>query len=188
MLQGFGNPLAGKSIKTPKEHHVKLVLAGVRKHPLEFLAVMKIRQLTESEKLYVIRLCHLGRIDDAVSNYLLFRCGALDFDPVDRPEYVQVSNDCVWLVFENSVPTFTESAREYMQQYLANRPVLNLQLLRAAFSSYELERAKADRFSLSPKPADTAPEEIDIESLSDAEIEQLKEASMLEYARQRQRR
>ena len=75
-----------------------------------------------------------------------------------------------------------------MQLYLANRPVLNLQLLRAAFSSYELERAKADRFSLSPKPADTAPEEIDIESLSDAEIEQLKEASMLEYARQRQRR
>lgn len=147
-----------------------------------------IRPLTPEEELYIIRLCHLGRIEDALHNYLFYRCGEVDHDPVDDPRYVEVSNDCVWLLFEHSTPSFDENARAWMEQRLANRKVLNLQLLRVAFREYEIERAKADRVSLLPRTQPAPEPEINIEDLSDAEIAELKEKTLLEFSRQRQRR
>jgi hypothetical protein len=150
---------------------------------------VSIRALSKEEELYVIRLCHLRKIQDAISNYLFFRCGALDFDPVDDPRYTPVSNDCVWFVFEHLTPQFNEDTRVFMENFLANRKILNLDLLKAAFDAWETEHARAG-LSLLPRsnPTETqGPEQIDLDSLSDEEISNLRESALREYARQSRR-
>jgi hypothetical protein len=147
---------------------------------------VRIKPLSPSDELYVIRLCHLRRIQDAISNYLFSRCGALDFDPVDDPRYTPVSNECVWFVFEHSTANFTEDARIFMQNFLANRKILNLDLLKAAFDAYETEHARAG-LSLLPRQPEPTPEQIDLDSLSDEQISNLRESALREYSRQGRR-
>lgn len=148
-----------------------------------------IRDLAQAESLYVIRLCHKGNIADALANYVFFRCGEIDHDPTDDPHYLPVLNSAAWFCFEHLTPAFSEAARGFMQQYLANRKVINLPILTAAFKAYEIEQARSNR-SLLPRsfqPDAQSSDEIDLESLSDEEIQQLKAASLLEHARQNRR-
>jgi hypothetical protein len=148
---------------------------------------VRIRQLNAEEELYVIRLCQLGKLEDAISNYLYFRCGETAGAVAEDPRYLEVSNTCVWFVFEHSTPAFSEDARAFMQQRLANRKVLNYQILAASFREYEMEHARAGLSLLPQRHTEPEPVEIDLESLSDDEIASLKNQTMYEFARQLRR-
>jgi len=148
---------------------------------------VKIRALSKEEELYVIRLCQLKQIQDAISNYLYFRCGELDRPVIDDPRYTPVSNDCVWFVFEHSTPEFNEDSRVFMENFLANRKILNLDLLKAAFDAYQTEHARTGLSLLPrPNPIETqAPEQIDLDSLADDEIEKLTAETLRAHAKGR---
>jgi hypothetical protein len=142
------------------------------------------RKLTEGELLYVTRLVQTGKLEDALVNHVYFAIGEQAENFYDDPRVTPFCNAACWFCFEQMEPNFTEEARAYMERYLANKPVVTIPLLRSAFESFEIEKARADRPVLLPR--EPAPEpEIDIEDLSDAEIAELKTRSLQEYARQR---
>jgi hypothetical protein len=147
------------------------------------------RPLTESEELYVTRLAQLGKIEDALMNYVFCRIGEQDRPIFDDPRFTSICNEAVWVVFIAANPRYTEAARPFMEDFLSGRDILNIPLLKAAFEAYETEHARAG-LSLLPRNQVTepTPEEINLEDLSDADIAQLKDSVTREYARQRQRR
>jgi hypothetical protein len=146
-----------------------------------------IRPLTASQQLDIIRMCQRGNLGDALVNFLYFAIGETDQDFITDPRYIGVANEASWFCFIHSTPEYTEDARPFMENFLSGREALNIPLLQTAFKAYQTEHARAGLSLLPRQPVEPTPEEIDIESLSDTEIAQLKEASMLAYARDRQR-
>jgi hypothetical protein len=148
-----------------------------------------IRELTASQKLDIIRMLQRGHLSDAIVNYLYFAIGESEEDFITDPRYIGVTNEASWFCFIHSTPEYTEDARPFMENFLSGREALNIPLLQTAFKAYQTEHARAGLSLLPRQPVSgPTPEEINggIEELSDTEIAQLKEASMLEYARQRQ--
>jgi hypothetical protein len=74
-----------------------------------------------------------------------------------------------------------------MESFLANRKILNLEQLRAAWEAWKMQQARSGMSLLPRQQSIPEPKEIDLESLSDEAISELKEKTIREYARQQRR-
>jgi hypothetical protein len=137
---------------------------------------VQIKPLTKTQQLELTRMCQLGRLQDAIENYLFWTIGATD---ANDPKYIPHMNSVCWFVFENSTPEFTEDARPFVENQIRGREVLSLPLLHHAFEAFKrnltrllpLPQASADRAQPTPTP-------LDFNDLSDSELEDLKNQTL----------
>jgi hypothetical protein len=150
--------------------------------------VVNVKKLSKSQELDVIRMCQVGKIQDAIVNFLFFSLGEIDTDPLNDPRYLPVCNQAVWFCFIHSTPDYTPDAKPFMEKFLAGREALTVHLLQIAFKRFQEDQK---RITLLPRNGEQDTQiqnsEIDLESLSDEEISRLREDSLRAYAKQGRR-
>jgi hypothetical protein len=160
----------------------RLLVANTKKALMEFILrasrqnTPTIRDLNESERLNVARLCTAKRLQEALVAYLEARLGdKIDQSVLSDPRYRQVCDDCALFIFINSTPDYvdTPETREYLIRHAAGRP-LSLPILRAGHSSMKEAQKQYDNdLRLNPAPPEPVPTEEAIEQLPDSEVNRL---------------
>lgn len=141
---------------------------------------VSIRALSKDEELYVVRLAQMGKLEDAVNNYIAYSVpdygrngGIITADP----RYQNVCAACAWFVFKHSTPQFQDGpeVREFMTQYVGDRPT-NVEILRFAFAAWNEQQKKEERGLLLSQIDNEPPATVkaqDLNDLPDEEIDSL---------------
>jgi hypothetical protein len=151
-----------------------------------------IRELTEEEKLQVIRLAQSGDRLSAIGTYLRFAIGearAAQYNsPVEMmgdPKLVPIMDECANFCWFHSNPYAldTPAWHDYKKRILAGRPA-TFQLLDAIWLRYQdhIENAMKTDEQQSEEPAEADPRWMD--DLDDAEVNQLMASTKRQYARE----
>jgi hypothetical protein len=146
------------------------------------------RNLSSAERLQVSRAAQAGQIDQAIGMYLKFALDGEDPDMsmVNDPAYIDVCNDAVYAVFEDTQLDFepTPERQQYLMRYAGSRP-LTLPLLQQAWRSCQANEQRHERSELlSPlREQDQPPSARELDDLPDAAVENLYRASLREYVR-----
>lgn len=147
------------------------------------------RNLSDSERLHVMRLAQGGYVEKAIDQYIQY---ALDddspsIDVLNDPDYRGALDTAVMFVFETATLDYSpsEERRAFLLRYAAGRPLtFNLltqawQTLRQREASYERQET-LDRFQ---RPEAQPPSERELNDLSDEEVSRLYRSSLREYVR-----
>jgi hypothetical protein len=152
---------------------------------------VRVRALAKDQELYVIRLAQMGKLEDAVNNYMAY--SVPDYDgrnggiiTVD-PRYQKLCSDCSWFIFKHSTPSFLDSpeVREFMTRFVGDRPT-NVELLRFAFSAWNEAQKKEERGLILSQIETPQNEEItyeQLDQLSTEEISRLREQTLRDRAK-----
>ena len=173
-LNGMKHALTGKSREEVLD---KLVRLGQR------VEAERVHELTESERLQVVRLAQSGDARGAIALHLRLSIGetrASEYaDPADMladPALAGVYDECALLTWHAARPGVQDSDefQEFLHRYRGGRP-LNFDLLDAAWTAFlshqekQATRAAVSRFAKQEEPS---PQEVQrgLEDMSDKEI------------------
>lgn len=97
---------------------------------------------------------------------------------ISDPRYLDTCNDCAYFIFVHMTPDYSDTPenREYLSTYADGRP-LTVELLQQAWAAKKRDALLAAE---RPKP-ERAP---DLDSMSDAEIDEAMHAALRERAKQ----
>jgi hypothetical protein len=140
-----------------------------------------VRELSDGERLQVVRIAQSGDPRGAISKYLEFSIGqrrASSYGDAEElladPRLAQVFDECSMLTWFASRPRVEDSDefQEFLQRYRGGRP-LNHDLLDGAYAAFSNER---NRIVFAEPPRDEGTTEraltaADLENLSDEQIE-----------------
>ncbi len=147
------------------------------------------RNLTESERLHVMRLAQSGYTEKAIDEYLKY---ALDDDSpsievLNDPSYRGALDTAVMFVFEVATLDYTpsEERRSFLLRYAAGRP-LTFNLLTQAWQTLkqrEASYARQEILDQFQRPQETAlPSAKELDALDDSSIENLYHQSLRAFA------
>lgn len=139
------------------------------------------RNLTSSEKLYVISLCKAGQVDGAISQYLMYAFPDADDmwasagDFLSDPATLPVRNEAVRFVWYQSRPVVmdTPELREFQKNFFRGRPALSLADLDACWAGFQEYRKDVTSSAVLSQLNHDAVSGDDIDDLSDAEVSDL---------------
>ena len=169
--------------------NIEAAWAALKREGLAELPAGTARELTEQERLHVIRIAQQGRVTDAIGQFLQY---ALDdeepsLDVIYDPAYRQVCDRATLFCFEASQADYSPTAerREIFRRFAAGRP-LTITLLQQAWAGcqrHEEIHARTEMLGSLQKPQDELLTDKALDALSDDAVDQLFHASLREYAR-----
>ncbi|MGA7401144.1 MAG: hypothetical protein WBW38_14050 [Candidatus Sulfotelmatobacter sp.] len=147
------------------------------------------RNLSERERLHVIRLAQTGRTEEAVDQFLRY---ALDddepsIDLLTDPAYRGALDTAVMFVFETATTDYVpnEDRRSFLLHYAAGRP-LTFALLSQAWQTLKAREASYARTEILDsiqRPRDSEPPSArEIDEMDDASVDRLYHDSLRAYA------
>lgn len=153
-----------------------------------------IRDLTEAEKLEIIRYSQLGLTQDAIGRYVYFAIGKREIDSafeiLDDPRYRPLCDEAVWFVWSHAKNDFapTPEREEFIKRFVAERP-LTVALLDAAWKACQsAERDAAGSLKAHIPPDEPEPNQHEIarglEDLGDEEVRNLLGQTLRVYSRE----
>lgn len=141
------------------------------------------RQLTEAETLECIRYAQQGRTVDAIGRYLYHAFDRREIEPfaiLDNPAYRDLCDEAVTLAWVHSRNSYspTPEREKFIRDFCAGRP-LTISLLDGAWEACQRQEARAANVpELTPEPGP-----VELDDLSDAEIQATYRAAMRARAR-----
>jgi len=149
------------------------------------------RNLSDKERLHVIRLAQVGRTGDALNAYLSYSLDGEEVNPdiLNEPDYEQVTNEAVFTVFEASQADYapTREREQFLLRFAGRRP-LTLGLLQAAWRACQANEQKHERGQLLTafqQPEERQPPtERQLDELDDSQVDRLYHDSLKKYAQQ----
>jgi hypothetical protein len=153
------------------------------------------KELSESEKLYVVTLVKNGQIDGAITQYLAYALGDLEErwespeDFLSDPNTVKVRNAAVSFVFFHSRPIQPSPAwTEFQRRYFRLRPIYTLADLDHAWAAFQQQEKDATRNRIihgNHEPTQQAPSDVQrsLDEMDDGELEKTYRATLRAYAK-----
>ncbi|HXX18701.1 MAG TPA: hypothetical protein VEJ46_04815 [Candidatus Acidoferrum sp.] len=153
-----------------------------------------IRDLTEAEKLEVIRYSQLGMTQEAIGRYVYFAINKREIDSafeiLDDPRYRPLCDAAVWFVWTHAKNDYapTPEREEFIKRFVAERP-LTLALLDSAWTacqSAERDAAGSLKAFIPPNEPEPTQHEIarGLEDLPDDEVRSLLGQTLRAYSRE----
>jgi hypothetical protein len=147
-----------------------------------------IRELTQAQRLEVVRMCQAGEKYKAIDLYIHYALGHLHrsdeqllADPALLPLLDQIAEE-TWFYSEPDAPD-SEEWHAFKEQFAANRP-LNHDILDSAFAAFKEAAPRVREMDEAEEPEEPEP---DLNDLSDEEVQKVYTATVRQSARSARR-
>lgn len=162
---------------------------ALTKEGLLQVALGQPRNLSERERLYVMRLAQSGDAQEAINQYLRYSLedDSPSIDLLTDPAYRGALDTAVMFVFETATMDYTpsEERRSFLLRYAAGRP-LTLTMLNQAWQTLkarEADYARNEILDSFQRPQETPPPTAkQIDAMDDASLDRLYHDSLKAYA------